>query len=190
MNVDGNVSLPLWLLYEHEIEVWRAAQSAPVAQWLLEQNFKAEKHRVVLLAAADGTLAGAVGGLGRRQGPLSLWHSAGIAERLPARRFRLAQDFSPEEATQLWLGFAYGAYRFDRYRPSKSEAAGLEAPANADADGARLDQHADRGFRARAVRRRRPPPRRAPPGRLPRMGGRGSSRGEFPGHPCRGPGQQ
>jgi leucyl aminopeptidase len=87
----------------------------------------------VLLAAADGTLAGAVGGLGRRQGPLSLWHSAGIAERLPARRFRLAQDFSPEEATQLWLGFAYGAYRFDRYRPSKSEAAGLEAPANADA---------------------------------------------------------
>ena len=133
MNVDGNVSLPLWLLYEHEIEVWRAAQSAPVAQWLLEQNFKAEKHRVVLLAAADGTLAGAVGGLGRRQGPLSLWHSAGIAERLPARRFRLAQDFSPEEATQLWLGFAYGAYRFDRYRPSKSEAAGLEAPANADA---------------------------------------------------------
>jgi leucyl aminopeptidase len=51
---------------------------------------------------------------------------------LPARRFRLAQTWSADEATQLCLGFAYGAYRFERYRPSKSEAATLEAPANAD----------------------------------------------------------
>jgi leucyl aminopeptidase len=132
MNLDGGNSVPLWLLYEHEIDAWRAAQAPNVAQWTALQNFKGEKHRVVLLPDSDGTLKGAVGGLGRRQGPLSLWHAAGFVERLPSRRFRLAQEWNAEDATQLCLGFAYGAYRFDRYRPAKCEPASVEAPPNAD----------------------------------------------------------
>ncbi len=132
MNADIPVSVPLWLLYEDEIDAWRASQNATVAEWLAANNFKAEKHRVVLLPGAEGGLAGAVGGLGKRQGGLSLWHSAGLAERLPPRRFRLAQEFSASESTQLCLGFAYGAYRFERYRAAKHDAASLEAPANAD----------------------------------------------------------
>jgi leucyl aminopeptidase len=132
MNLDGSDSVPLWLLYENEIDAWRATQNAPVARWLAEQNFKGEKHRVVLLPDSAGGLAAAVGGLGKRQGALSLWHAAGIVERLPPRRFRLVQEFAAEEATQLCLGMAYGGYRFDRYRAAKSEAASIEAPANAD----------------------------------------------------------
>ena len=132
MNLDSSVSVPLWLLYEHEIDSWRAAQSPSIAQWTILQNFKGEKHRVVLLPDSAGALQGAVGGLGRRQGPLSLWHAAGFIERLPSRRYRLAQEFSAEDATQLCLGFAYGAYRFDRYRPAKWEPASVEAPPNAD----------------------------------------------------------
>jgi leucyl aminopeptidase len=132
MNLDSSVSVPLWLLYEHEIDAWRSAQSPAIAQWTNQQNFKGEKHRVVLLPDSAGGLAGAVGGLGRRQGPMSLWHAAGFIERLPARRFRLAQEWSAEDATQLCLGFAYGAYRFDRYRPAKCEPASVEAPPNAD----------------------------------------------------------
>jgi leucyl aminopeptidase len=137
MNLAGGDSIPLWLLYEHEVEAWRATLAAPLARWLALQNFKGEKHRVVLLPDSDGALSAAVGGLGRRQGELSLWHAAGFVERLPPRRFRLAQQFSAEEATQLYLGFAYGGYRFDRYRPTKSghaksEAASIEAPPNAD----------------------------------------------------------
>jgi leucyl aminopeptidase len=131
MNVGGNVSVPLWLLYEDELDAWRTAQPQTARQWLLEQNFKAEKHRVVLLPDSEGGLAAAVGGLGKRA-ELSLWHAAGFCERLPPRRYRLMQDFSPEEATQLALGFSYGGYRFDRYRPCKSEAASLECPSNAD----------------------------------------------------------
>jgi len=137
MNLDGSDSVPLWLLYENEVEAWRATQAPPLARWLALQNFKGEKHRVVLLPDSGGGLSGAVGGLGKRQGELSLWHAAGFVERLPPRRFRLAQQFTREEATQLCLGFAYGGYRFDRYRPSKngpskSEAASVEAPPNAD----------------------------------------------------------
>ena len=125
-------SVPLWLLYESEMEAWRAAQPAPAARWLAQQNFKAEKHRVVLLPDESGGIAAAVGGLGRRQGKLSLWHAAGLVERLPPRRFRLMQEFSVDEAAQLCLGFAYGAYRFDRYRAGKADTATVDAPPNAD----------------------------------------------------------
>ena len=132
MNPGSNVSVPLWLLYEDEIEAWRAAQPPPARQWLIEQNFRAEKHRVVLLPDTSCGLAAAVGGLGKRQGELSLWHAAGVMERLPPRRFRLAQQFRASEATQLALGFSYGAYRFERYRSAKNEAASLDPPPNAD----------------------------------------------------------
>ena len=133
MNLDGDSdSIPLWLLYENEIEAWRAAQTPQIARWITEQNFKGEKHRVVLLPDSAGRLTAAVGGLGRRQGGLSLWHAAGFVERLPPRRFRLVQQFTRDEATQLCLGFAYGAYRFERYRAAKGESASIEAPPNAD----------------------------------------------------------
>jgi leucyl aminopeptidase len=133
MNLDGGSdSIPLWLFYENEIEAWRAAQTPQIARWITEQNFKGEKHRVVLLPDSAGGLTAAVGGLGRRHGGLSLWHAAGFAERLPPRRFRLVQQFTRDEATQLCLGFAYGAYRFERYRAAKGESASIEAPPNAD----------------------------------------------------------
>jgi len=133
MTVEGTAPVPLWLLYEDEIDTWRASQSAHVANWLAEQNFKAEKHRTLLVPDPAGAVALALGGLGKRQGELSLWHAAGFAERLPPRRYRLAQDWSAAEATQLCLGFAYGAYCFERYRPVKAErAASIEPPANAD----------------------------------------------------------
>jgi leucyl aminopeptidase len=132
MNLESSVSLPLWLLYEDEIEAWRAAQTPHARRWLIEQNFKAERHRAVLLPDSGGGLAAAVGGLGKRQGELSLWHAAGFAERLPPRRFHLAQQFTRAEAAQLALGFAYGAYRFERYRGAKNDAASLDPPPNAD----------------------------------------------------------
>jgi leucyl aminopeptidase len=132
MNQNAGDPIPLWLLYEDEFDAWRESQSAATLRWLGQQHFKAEKHRVVLLPEAAGGIAAAVGGLGRRQGGLSLWHAAGLIERLPPCRFRLAQEFSAAEATQLCLGFAYGGYRFDRYRAAKGEIAKVDAPPNAD----------------------------------------------------------
>ncbi len=84
MNLDNSISVPLWLLYEDEIEAWRAgATRRSRASGWPSKTSKAEKHRVLLLPDSAGTLAAAVGGLGKRQGELSLWHAAGIAERLP-----------------------------------------------------------------------------------------------------------
>ncbi len=133
MIAEGAAAIPLWLLYEEEIESWKNSQAAHVAAWLAD--FKAEKHRVILVPDSRGAAMLAVAGLGKRQGELSLWPVAGLAERLPPRRYRLAQAFSPAEATQIQLGFAYGGYRYDRYRPAKPERlAVLETPENADRD--------------------------------------------------------
>jgi len=126
--------LPLWLLYEEDVEPWLAAHDAPLREWLAAQAFRGERHRVLVLPGPDGTLGGALGGLGKRGGRVSLWHAAGIAERLPARRYRLVQPWSADEATQLSLGFAYAAYRFERYRHAPAHrAATLDPPAHADA---------------------------------------------------------
>jgi len=135
MTVDAVNSIPLWLLYDDEVDAWRAARTPFVKAWLSEHNFKGEKHRVLLVPDTSGGLEMAVGGLGKRQGGLSMWHAAGFPERLPPRRFRFAQGWSDSDATQLCLGFAYGSYRFERYRPSKSDRpAIIEACANADQD--------------------------------------------------------
>src|SRR4029077_14033384 len=126
-------SIPLWLLYDDEVDEWRAARTPFVRAWLSEHNFKGEKHRVLLVPDASGGLEMAVGGLGKRQGGLSMWHAAGFAERRQPRRFLSAQVWSASAAPQLSLGFAYGSYRFERYRPSKSDRpATIEACPNAD----------------------------------------------------------
>ena len=122
----------LWLLYDEEVDRWAATQPEPVRQWLKEQNFRAERHRVILVPASDGSLGMAVGGLGKRHGELSMWLAAGFVDRLPPRRFRLVQQFTDADATQLALGFAYGGYRFERYRSQKNETAAIEPPPNAD----------------------------------------------------------
>jgi leucyl aminopeptidase len=135
MIADAVNSIPLWLLYEDEVDEWRAARTPFVRAWLGEHNFKGEKHRVVLVPHSGGGSEMAVGGLGKRQGSLSMWHAAGFAERLPPRRFRPAQAWSDADATQLSLGFAYGSYRFERYRLSKSDRpATIEPCPNADQD--------------------------------------------------------
>ena len=133
MSVEGSAALPLWLLHEEEIEGWKNAQAAHVSAWLGEHQFRGEKHRVLLVPDAHGSAVLAVAGLGKRQGDLSLWHVSGLPERLPPRPYRLAQEFTAAAATQLYLGFVYGAYRYERYRPARSDLlATLEPPDNAD----------------------------------------------------------
>ncbi|MGA2778513.1 MAG: leucyl aminopeptidase family protein [Steroidobacteraceae bacterium] len=133
MASDGGAVIGLWLLYEDEVEAWAATQTPLHRRWIGEQAFKGERHRVVVLPDAHGGIEAALGGLGKRQGALSLWHAAGIAERLPARRYILRQSFSTDEATQISLGFAYAAYRFERYKRLKPErCASLESPEGAD----------------------------------------------------------
>ena len=129
-------ALPLWLVSETALETWLAAQPPPIVQWSGECGFKAERHRVLLLPDANGKISAAALGLGRLVDlrELSLWHVAGLTDRLPPGDFRCATELPAAAATQFALGFLYGQYRFERYRhpPAALRVARLVAPANCD----------------------------------------------------------
>ncbi len=133
MSTDENAVIPLHLVFEDELPAWRESQSEPVRRWMREQSWAAEKNRTLLIPGADGALAAAAYGLGKRQGEISLWHCAGLPERLPPRRYQLAHAVSDRDATRIQQGFAYGSYRFERYRRTGSaRVASLVALPNAD----------------------------------------------------------
>jgi leucyl aminopeptidase len=133
MSVDLQAVIPLYLVHEDELQAWSAAQGARVKRWLAEQGFGAERNRQLLIPNEAGAIDAVVCGLGRRQGALTLWQAAAVADSLPPRRFALGQAWSAAEATQLSLGFAYAGYRFERYRRGPAAPpASLVPAANAD----------------------------------------------------------
>src|SRR6185312_10579359 len=79
---------------------------------------QAERHRVLSLPSAEGGIGGAVAGLGPLASArdLSLWHAAGLSDRLPAQSWHLATQLPPSAATRFLLGWLMGAYRMSRYR--------------------------------------------------------------------------
>jgi leucyl aminopeptidase len=130
---------PVWLVAEQDVDTWLqrlAGVDAPrVQRWLRANAFRGERHRVLPIPGVDGEFAGAVLGLGRLASPADLtpWHAAGLPDRLPAGRWYLADEFAPDVATRLALGWALGRYRFERYRKAPLVArAALVLPEGAD----------------------------------------------------------
>ena len=127
-------ALPLWLVTEASHAVWLRQQPAPVVGWVQAQAFQAERHRVIVIPSADGGVAGAVAGLGALGSVdnLTLWHAAGLVDRLPAGTWQLATPLAGHPATQFVLGWLTGSYRFGRYRTVPPPRAKLLPPPGAD----------------------------------------------------------
>jgi leucyl aminopeptidase len=130
-------SIPLWLATECGLGA--LLQSLPPSQgaWARAQGYAAERHRLLLLPAGDGSIAGVLYGLGSLAGPeeLSLWDAAPLPERLPAGSYRIASALTTPVATQFALGWLLGSYRLGRYRgtaPKPPAANALIAPLDAD----------------------------------------------------------
>ena len=127
---------PLWLVAEGDLDAWLETQGEATRAWLDAVRFKAERHQVATLAAADGTVSAAVLGLGPLASLAALepWHLAGAVDRLPGGPWRIATPLPAEAATAAALGWAYGSYRFERYRstPRAAASASLVPPQLAD----------------------------------------------------------
>src|ERR1700733_8926283 len=86
------VSLPLWLVNEPNYAA--VLQSLPAAQaaWARASGYAVERHKLLLLPAADGSIAGALWGFGSLGDidELSLWDAAPLPDRLPAGNYRVA----------------------------------------------------------------------------------------------------
>ena len=116
----------LHLLTERSLPTWLATQSAETRNWLQSQGFTAERHRVVLLPAAQGAIGAAVCGLGAASlEDLDPWWLAALPDRLPAGHYQLATELPAAAATAVLLGWRLGSYRLARWR-SGSTAPGSE----------------------------------------------------------------
>ena len=151
LNADPAESRPLWIVTECELESWLASQPTPVVAWVRAHGFQGERHRVLSLPSAEGGIAAAVAGLGALTSArdLTLWHAAGLSDRLPPQSWHLATPLPSPAATRFLLGWLMGAYRMSRYRLDGPESprAALVTPAGADVE------YADAAARATSLAR-------------------------------------
>lgn len=111
-------SVPIRLVHEDEFEQWRDAQPEGIRNWVAANHFRAERHKILLIPSARGHTESVVLGLGRlpSRDDVSLWHAAALPDRLPDGDYHLAESMSAHAAMQFALGWAYGQYKFERYR--------------------------------------------------------------------------
>lgn len=129
-------SIPIQLIHEDEFERWRSAQPERVRNWISANGFKGERHKLLLLPDEQGRIAGIALGVGRSHAreELTFWHAASLADRLPDGDYHLADSLPPSTASQFAFGWAYGQYRFERYRRANSpRSLRLGLPDGADA---------------------------------------------------------
>ncbi len=129
-------SVPIHLVHEDDFERWRSAQSDTTRNWINANHFKAERHKLLLIPDTQGRATAVLFGLGRRQPrePFSIWHAAVLSDRLPDGDYHLADALPNEAAHHFAFGWAYGLYRFERYRRAGvARQLQLRLPAGVDA---------------------------------------------------------
>ncbi len=103
---------------------WLKKQTKEDQAWLKSVGFRAEPGQTALVSGKGGTLKLVVVGTSG-----SLWDFAGLPSTLPKGKYVLEAG---ADADVVALGWALGAYRFDRYRKTPRAPAVLVWPADAD----------------------------------------------------------
>ncbi len=125
-NNKGGKTLPIFAItpaqIEHEV-------IDPIAlDWARKSGYKATKGSVLLIPAEDGSLGGALFGLGKT--PMAEPFMTGkLAKALPAGDWHI--ETAPLTANRIALGFGLGSYRFERYTEETVQEATLMIPKDA-----------------------------------------------------------
>ncbi|MGO4438299.1 leucyl aminopeptidase family protein [Rhizobium sp. RAF56] len=127
-NTSGGNTLPIFAVTPAHIET---GTIEPLAlDWARKAGYKAESGSLLLIPTAEGSLGGALFGLGTN--PSEQPFLAGrLARSLPAGDWHI--ETAPLTANRLSLGFGLGSYRFERYKSEKAAAPRLMIPRDADA---------------------------------------------------------
>ena len=136
VNEERHGSIPIHLLYEDDLDQWRTAQDESTRNWSAANCFKAERGKQLVIPGSQGRPVAVLVGLGRRnpREELSCWAAAAIPDRLPDGDYHLAETLPARLATQFAFGWAYGQYKFERYRRANPQrAVHLRPPPEADA---------------------------------------------------------
>ncbi|MET0984420.1 MAG: leucyl aminopeptidase family protein [Steroidobacteraceae bacterium] len=126
-------AVPIHLVHEEDFGTWLAAQDHGARTWLNATGFRAERQKLALVPSSGGAVRAVVLGVGKRSnGPMTLWQCAGLADRIPDGSYYLDTKLSEAAATQFCLGWAYGQYRYERYRRGTARNIAVHVPAGVD----------------------------------------------------------
>jgi leucyl aminopeptidase len=135
--VDRPGSIPIYLVHEDGFDQWRSAQPEATRNWIAANAFKGERYKVLLIPAASGQPSSVIVGLGKRgaSDDVSCWSVAGLPDRLPEGHYHVADKLDARSAHQIAFGWAYGHYRFERYRRGAApKGVQLRLPSGVDAN--------------------------------------------------------
>ena len=104
---------PLYLVSRDGLEGWRQRQPQSMAQWLMAHGFDASPGSMLALPGGDGTLTGAVLGIGDALDPYTYAHAP---YALPAGDWQVVGELDATTRSALQLGWGLGSYRYTRYR--------------------------------------------------------------------------
>ncbi len=127
---------PLWLVRPSSLDDLMQSLTPAQAQWLRSLGFRGAARKFALLPAADGSIAGAVLGLGEAPEKPGTEPSVTFTGLLPALlppgAYHLATESPDAELASIAYGL--GAYRFRRYKSGDADPqAQLKLPANVTA---------------------------------------------------------
>ncbi|MEL6350291.1 MAG: leucyl aminopeptidase family protein [Cyanobacteria bacterium J06627_28] len=118
-------TIPLHFVTEEQVKRDYVNQSV----WLEMSGFTGQPGSYCLLPSSDGELDRILVG---KPKTFDTWTLGRLAQTLPAQKYALADELSPELATKLSLGWILGQYRFTRYKQIADALPELEIPENAD----------------------------------------------------------
>jgi leucyl aminopeptidase len=128
-------AVPLHPVTKAGLSDWLGALPPAQRAWAERCAYKAEPGGILNLPDAEGGLAGIAVGVEPPDHPdRGLWSYAALPDALPPGAYRIATALEREAATNAALGWALGAYAFNRYKTRKAAPANLVWPAEADRD--------------------------------------------------------
>ena len=113
-------SIPIHIVEKSEYSNWKKTQSDTLNNWVQSAQFKAKPSALLKIPDADGKLASVLVIVN----PQLIWTLGWCANELPTGNYHIAT--SCEDKEQLLLGWALGAYRFQRYKKSKKRVTKLK----------------------------------------------------------------
>ncbi|HEY9817067.1 MAG TPA: hypothetical protein V6D20_14890, partial [Candidatus Obscuribacterales bacterium] len=116
--------IPIRLITKEQLTQLPPNQQA----WLKTTGFTAEPGTYGLIPGDDGELEMVVVG---RADPLDMWTLGTCSQSLPLLTYQLVDALTPDEATQLTLGWHLGQYQFTRYKKG-TPLPSLEFPSGGD----------------------------------------------------------
>jgi leucyl aminopeptidase len=124
---NASQSLPVFVVTPAHIE--QGAIEPVALDWARKAGFKADAGDILLVPSPDGSLGGALLGIGSNPSETP-FISGQLARELPQGEWHI--EAAPLTVNRLALGFALGSYGFNRYKTSNRAKASLVIPQDAD----------------------------------------------------------